>query len=123
MHARPAVIWGWIIFIGVLGTLVPFGLFLEGVNLIRATRASITATLEPIMAGVLSFVFLNESMAAWQLLGAGLVILSIVILQLDRKQDAKAPARLRSQGDRASPFKARIRPSSGRSYAPPDQAP
>lgn len=55
MHARPAALWGWIVYIGILGTLVPFGLFLEGVNLIRATRASITATLEPIMAGLFSF--------------------------------------------------------------------
>jgi drug/metabolite transporter (DMT)-like permease len=97
MHVRPAVLWGWILYIGVLGTLIPFGLFLEAVNLIRATRASITATLEPIMAGVLSFFFLNETMAAWQLLGAGLVILSIVALQLNQEQDAKAPARLRAR--------------------------
>ena len=101
MHARSAVLWGWIVYIGVLGTLVPFGLFLEGVNLIRATRASITATLEPIMAGILSFVFLGETMSVWQLLGAGLVILSIVMLQLNQEQDAKAPARLRARGDYA----------------------
>jgi drug/metabolite transporter (DMT)-like permease len=100
MHARPAALWGWILYIGVFGTLVPFGLFLEAVNLIRATRASITATLEPIMAGVLAFVFLNEAMAAWQLLGAGLVILSIVVLQLNQAQDAKAPARLRARVER-----------------------
>ncbi len=97
MHPRSVELWGWILYIGVLGTLVPFGLFLEGVNLIRATRASITATLEPIMAGVLSFLFLNETMASWQLMGAGLVILSIVILQLNQEQDAKAPARMRDQ--------------------------
>jgi drug/metabolite transporter (DMT)-like permease len=101
MHARAAVLWGWIAYIGVLGTLVPFGLFLAGVNLIRATRASITATIEPIMAGVLSFFFLNETMAFWQLLGAGLVILSIIVLQLNQGQDAKAPARLRARAERA----------------------
>ena len=99
MHARSAALWGWILYIGVLGTLVPFGLFLESVNLIRATRASITATLEPIMAGVLSYCFLQETMAAWQLAGAGLVVLSIVALQLNQEQDAKAPARLRARGE------------------------
>ena len=52
--------WGWILYIGIMGTLIPFGLYLQGVNLIRSTRASITATLEPIAAGALSFVFLNE---------------------------------------------------------------
>ncbi len=102
LHLRPPLVWGWILYIGVLGTLVPFGLFLEGVNLIRATRASITATLEPIMAGVLSFFFLNETMTSWQLLGAGLVILSIVVLQLNQEQDVKAPARLRALGKRSA---------------------
>ena len=123
MHARSAVLWGWILFVGVLGTLVPFGLFLEGVNLIRATRASITATLEPIMAGLLAFFFLGETMSFWQLLGAGLVILAIVMLQLDQRQDAKAPARIRSQEDCAHPFKARMCHPSRRSYAPPDRPP
>ncbi len=101
MQVRPAALWGWIVYIGILGTLVPFGLFLEGVNLIRATRASITATFEPIMAGLLSFFFLHETMDAWQLLGAGLVILSIVVLQFNQEQDAKAPARLRASADHA----------------------
>ncbi|MDJ0666951.1 MAG: EamA family transporter [Desulfobacterales bacterium] len=98
---RSVVVWGWILYIGVLGTLVPFGLFLEGVNLIRSTRASITATLEPIMAGVLSFVFLHETMGVGQLLGAGLVILSVIVLQVNQDQDAKAPARLRALADRS----------------------
>ncbi|MBW2562563.1 MAG: EamA family transporter, partial [Deltaproteobacteria bacterium] len=47
-------------YIGILGTLIPFALYLASINLIRVTRASITATLEPITAGVISFIFLNE---------------------------------------------------------------
>ena len=101
LPARSTVVWGWILYIGVLGTLVPFGLFLEGVNLIRSTRASITATLEPIMAGVLAFFFLHETMGFGQLVGAGLVILSVIVLQLHQEQDAKAPARLRALADRS----------------------
>ena len=99
MHARPPVLWAWIMYIGVLGTLVPFGLYLEGVNLIRATRTSITATLEPITAGVLSFLFLNEIMEFWQVLGALLVIFSVVVLQLNQEQDKKAPAMMRERND------------------------
>jgi len=66
-------------YIGILGTLVPFGLYLEGVNLIRSTRASITATLEPITAGVISFIFLNEILEPLQITGGVLVIASINI--------------------------------------------
>jgi drug/metabolite transporter (DMT)-like permease len=96
---RPFVVWAWILYIAILGTLVPFGLYLEGVNLIRATRASITATLEPITAGLLAYAFLGEKMAPWQLLGAFLVIVSVIMLQLDRQKDAKAPAAMRAEGN------------------------
>lgn len=97
LHAYRPMQWLWMVYIGVLGTLVPFGLYLEGVNYIRATRASITATLEPITAGVLSYLFLKEAMAPLQLLGGALVIASIIVLQLRREVDEKAPALIRAR--------------------------
>jgi len=96
-HPYNVVQWGWIMYIGILGTLVPFGLYLEGVNLIRSTRASITATLEPITAGVISFIFLNEILEPLQLTGGVLVIASIIILQVKQEYDEKAPALIRLQ--------------------------
>lgn len=96
-HPYNVVQWGWIMYIGILGTLVPFGLYLEGVNLIRSTRASITATLEPITAGVISFIFLNEILEPLQVTGGVLVIASIIILQIKQEYDEKAPALIRSQ--------------------------
>jgi drug/metabolite transporter (DMT)-like permease len=94
-HYGPAE-WGWILYIGILGTLLPFGLYLEGVNLIRSTRASITAILEPITAGMVSYAFLDETMAPFQIAGGLLVIGSIVLLQLRQEQDEKAPALMRA---------------------------
>jgi drug/metabolite transporter (DMT)-like permease len=99
MHAWSPIVWAWIMFIGILGTLLPFGLYLQGINLIRSTRASITATLEPITAGVLSFLFLNEIMEFWQVLGAVLVIFAVVMLQLNQEHDEKAPAMMRTHHD------------------------
>ncbi len=97
MHDYSPVQWLWILYIGVLGTLVPFGLYLEGINLIRSTQASITATLEPITAGVISYIFLNEIMEALQITGGVIVIASIILLQLNQKQDDKAPSVIRAQ--------------------------
>ena len=74
--------WGWILYIAVFGTIVPFGLYLKGISLIHATKASVTATIEPITAGVLSYIFLGEKMETLQLFGGLLVISSIVLLQL-----------------------------------------
>ena len=100
MHDYSSVQWLWIMYIGVLGTLVPFGLYLEGINLIRSTRASITATLEPITAGIIAYLFLNEIMEALQITGGIIVIASIILLQLHQEQDEKAPSVIRAQRDR-----------------------
>jgi len=96
-HGYSPVTWGWILFIGVLGTIVPFGLYFEGINLIRSTHASITATLEPITAGALSFIFLKETMGPLQILGGVLVIVSIILLQHKQDVDENAPGMIRSQ--------------------------
>jgi len=77
--------WAWIIYIGTMGTALPFGFYLKGISLIRSTRASITATLEPITAGIISYLFLNETMEPLQMFGGLLVIFSIILLQLKKK--------------------------------------
>ena len=72
-------------FVGVLGTVLPFGLYNEGIKRITPTHASITATLEPITAAVISYIVLNEVMYFPQVIGAGLVIGSIILLQTAKK--------------------------------------
>jgi len=81
------VSWGWILFIAVFGTIIPYGLYNEGINLILPTRASITATLEPVIAGCISFLFLNEMLEPLQITGAGLVIASVLTLQVRKDPD------------------------------------
>jgi drug/metabolite transporter (DMT)-like permease len=84
-HARyGGSAWQWVLFIGLFGTVLPFGLYNEGIKRIRSTRASITATLEPVMAGVIAYGFLGEMMEPWQIMGAGLVIVSILLLQIEQ---------------------------------------
>jgi len=74
--------WGYILYIAVFGTVLPFGLYNIGIGSIEATHASITATLEPVFAGVIAYVLLNEVLEPWQSLGAVLVILSVLMLQI-----------------------------------------
>lgn len=81
-HSYSAIQWGWILFIGIFGTITPFGLYFEGIKRIQPTHASITATLEPISAGVFAALFLGEVMSPLQILGGLIVIGSITLLQL-----------------------------------------
>ncbi len=76
--------WLWIGFVGLCGTIFPFGLYFEGIRRISPTHASLTATLEPISAGVIAALFLGEMMAPLQILGGVIVIVSILVLQLFR---------------------------------------
>lgn len=84
LQSYSSVQWGWILFIGICGTIFPFGLYFEGIKRIRPTHASITATLEPISAGVIASIFLGEVMALLQIIGGLIVIASIIILQLNK---------------------------------------
>jgi drug/metabolite transporter, DME family len=95
-HKHSLLEWWWIFYIAIFGTVLPFGLYLEGINLIRATRSSITGMLEPITAGVLSYIFLNEVMEPLQLTGGVIVICAIILLQLRQEFDDKSPAMIRA---------------------------
>ena len=73
--------------------------FFAGINRIRSTRASITATLEPIFAGFLAFILLGERLMLLQVIGGSMVILAIVLLQLQHEHDELAPTLIRKHKD------------------------
>ncbi len=79
-----AIEWLALIHVVALGTAVPYGLYFVGIGCIRSSRALITATSEPVFAGLLAYVILGESMEALQLLGGTLVIGAIILLQSGR---------------------------------------
>jgi drug/metabolite transporter (DMT)-like permease len=87
--------WCGLLYVSVMGTVLPFGLFFVGVNYIRSTRAAITATLEPVSAGVLAYFFLDERLESLQILGGVMVVAAIVLLQLQRERDEMAPSHIR----------------------------
>lgn len=84
-----------ITYIVVVGTIGAFSFFFWGINYIRSTRAMITATLEPVSAGVIAWIFLGEKLEPLQILGAMLCICAVVILQIRADQDLLAPQLLR----------------------------
>ncbi len=88
--------WIYMLYIAIFGTIIPFGLFFIGVNHIRSTRATITSTVEPIAAGFIAFIFLGETLDLPQIVGGGLVIAAIVLLQVQTEKDELAPALVRA---------------------------
>jgi drug/metabolite transporter (DMT)-like permease len=80
-----------VVYVIVCGTVLPFWLYYMGIEHLRSTRASIVATLEPISAGILSFIFLGELLTPWQIFGGLLVIAAIIMIQSRREIDLEAP--------------------------------
>ena len=77
----PPAAWLGFIYITVLGTIIPFVLYLKALERMEASRVSITSTLEPVIAGAIAFLFIGESMSPLQILGGILVIGGIILLQ------------------------------------------
>jgi drug/metabolite transporter (DMT)-like permease len=68
----------------VLGTIVPFGLVVAALRHIAATRAGVTAMLEPVLAIVVAWVWLGESLHPLQVSGAGVTLAGIALAQTAR---------------------------------------
>ncbi|HEV3478637.1 MAG TPA: DMT family transporter [Gaiellaceae bacterium] len=68
----------------VLGTIVPFALLAASLRHIPASRAAITAMFEPVAATGLAYAWLGESLTAFQLVGALVVLVAILLAQTAR---------------------------------------
>jgi len=61
--------------------LVPYSFYFFGLQYLSPTRAIITSTLEPVVAIATEFIFLGGTMGPLQIVGASLVIGSIILLE------------------------------------------
>jgi DME family drug/metabolite transporter len=75
-----------VLFVGLAGTLAPFLLFLWGVQQVRAERAAIAATLEPVIAAIVAWVWLSQELSALQIVGGVLVLAGVAGLQARRAE-------------------------------------
>lgn len=76
---------GRVIFVGVGGTLIPFFLYVWGVQRLRAERAVITATLEPVFAALVAWMLLDQVLSPLQAAGGALILGAVVWLQLNAR--------------------------------------
>jgi drug/metabolite transporter (DMT)-like permease len=70
--------------IALVATVLPIAAFLGGVRRVGPSRATILGTVEPPVTIALSALVFSERLGPLQLLGAGLVLSGVVILQLRR---------------------------------------
>jgi DME family drug/metabolite transporter len=80
-----------VLYVGLAGTLLPFLLFAWGLRRVSADRASIAATLEPVIAALVAWVWLGQGLEPVQVAGGILVIGAVVSLQVRRRRPLLAP--------------------------------
>ena len=77
------VLSGWMI---VMGTVVPFWLVVASMRHLRASQASVIGLTEPLLAIVIAWLVLAESLAFVQLVGGALILLGVVLAERSRRQ-------------------------------------
>jgi drug/metabolite transporter (DMT)-like permease len=77
-------VWALMLWMIVVGTIVPFFLLVSALRHLPATRVGIMAMIEPVIAIVLAWAWLGESLASEQLVGAAVVLAAIVLAQTAR---------------------------------------
>lgn len=82
--------WGRIAFVVVAASLVPFGLFLHGLRFIDSRTASLTATIEPVVASGAAAAFIGEALTSRGMAGAALILASVILLQVMPGAPAKS---------------------------------
>lgn len=71
--------WMLILFVIIVGTIIPYTANLIGITKTSASSASVIGMLEPVLAGVFAWIWLSETFNAIQLVGAAAVIAGIYI--------------------------------------------
>ncbi|MDT4944816.1 MAG: drug/metabolite transporter, family [Pseudonocardiales bacterium] len=81
-----AVADGWLVYIGIVSTVVAYGLFYAGLRSTSSEVAGVLTLLEPLAATVLAAIVLGESLSGLGLVGAGLLLLAIAVLYVRRQE-------------------------------------
>ena len=76
-HTAPG--WALILWVVIMGTVVPYVLVTTAMKDINASTASIIGMLEPIFAGVFAWIMLGETFNAIQMVGGAIVLVGIYL--------------------------------------------
>ncbi|MEA1964112.1 MAG: EamA family transporter [Candidatus Aerophobetes bacterium] len=77
-------VWIIILILAWIPTLLAYFLYISSLKYIEAGRASIVSTIEPVAAPLLAYIFLKETMSYVQILGAFLILVSVITIRFSQ---------------------------------------
>lgn len=69
------------VYLGVVGTGIAYALWFRGIEKLKASAVSYLGLMSPVVATLIGFVFLNQSLTPIQLVGMTIVLISVLIGQ------------------------------------------
>jgi drug/metabolite transporter (DMT)-like permease len=84
LASASAPVWALCLWMVVLGTILPFALSLGALHHLPATRVATVSMLEVLLASIVAWAWLGESLSAAQLVGGGIVLAGVVLAQTSR---------------------------------------
>lgn len=81
----PLKVWGALFYLGLIGTVVAFVWYYDGIKKIGPTRASIFNNLVPVFAVLFSVIILKEKVSWYTWIGGGMVIGGVLFVNLQRR--------------------------------------
>ncbi|MCM3160439.1 DMT family transporter [Metabacillus litoralis] len=79
-------VWLSILGLGLFSTLFAFLLYTKGLETVESSRASIMATVEPVVASLVGFFVFKEMLSLWQYIGIFFVLLAVMIVQEKKRK-------------------------------------
>jgi drug/metabolite transporter (DMT)-like permease len=71
--------WSLLLWVIVMGTIVPYIFVISGLRLLSASKSSVIGMLEPVLAGIFAWIWLDQSWDLIQLIGAAIVLVGIYL--------------------------------------------
>jgi drug/metabolite transporter (DMT)-like permease len=84
LAARTAPVWALTLVVIMVGTVAPFVLEVSALRYLSATQVGLVAMLEPVLATVVAWLWLEQVLSTWQAIGVAVVILGISLAQTSR---------------------------------------
>lgn len=74
--------WGFLVLFALTSVLVPFSLYIAGLQHLDATRAIVTSCLEPVFAIIIAAIALGEKVSPVQIVGVVVVLAATLLIQM-----------------------------------------
>lgn len=75
--------WPYILALSLIPTVIAYLLYTRGLSMLESSRASITATIEPVIAVLIGIFFLGDQLTLWQVLGMVFILAAVISIQFE----------------------------------------